>query len=169
MKTSIVSNIINKLNNNYCNSNYIDPSNDTYLPNILLVEDNSINQKVAVLLLKQMGFNNIDIASSGIEAINLAIKNRYSLILLDIGLPDLDGFEVAKIIRNDLLNITIPIIAVTAFDRDDIEKRSSEVGINQVLNKPLMMEDLEKTFLAYLNNNNISRIFHKQIKTASAQ
>jgi CheY-like chemotaxis protein len=164
MKTSIVSNIINKLNNNYCNSNYIDPFNDTYLPNILLVEDNSINQKVAVLLLKQMGFNNIDIASSGIEAINLSIKNRYSLILLDIGLPDLDGFEVAKIIRNDLLNITIPIIAVTAFDRDDIEKRSSEVGINQVLNKPLMMEDLEKTLLAYLRNKNILKMIHKSIK-----
>lgn len=82
---------------------------------ILVVEDEAINQTVASMFLKQQGYN-FDIAKSGEEALALIAKNDYSAILMDVGLPGIDGLETTRQIRalEQGSNRHIPIIACTA-------------------------------------------------------
>ena len=126
--------------------------------NILLVEDNVINQEIIVGLLENSGIN-IDIASDGFEAISSYDEKNYELILMDIQMPVMDGYEATKIIRKKEKECTvssqhssnIPIIALTANAmREDIEK-SKLSGMNEHLNKPINIEKLYETLLKYIS------------------
>lgn len=124
-------------------------------PHILIVEDNVINQKIETLFLKDMGYENIDIAANGTDALHLIYNNVYSLILTDIGLPDINGIQIAKKIRNNSANRSVPIIAITAFDHDLIKNKCYEAGINHLLEKPINMNNFKNTVGYYLNKYNI--------------
>jgi len=100
---------------------------------ILLVEDEPIAQKVATITLEQLGYK-IDVTATGNQALTLYNKLKYHLILLDLGLPDIDGTIVAAKIRKI---DNIPIIALTAHTKDSCEKMCQEAGINHILSKPL--------------------------------
>lgn len=108
-------------------------------PRILLVEDAPIIQKVHELMLKKLGCK-IDIASNGKEALR-KIKNKYELIFMDIGLPDIDGVTLAKQMRR--YDNKIPIVALTAFDVKEILDESIEAGIDDILIKPIPLEQLK--------------------------
>jgi len=115
---------------------------------ILLVEDNNINQEIIVGLLENSGII-IDIASNGYEAITSYDENNYELILMDIQMPVMDGYEATKIIRKKDKNI--PIIALTANAmREDIEKTKIS-GMVEHLNKPINIEKLYETLLKYIS------------------
>lgn len=117
--------------------------------NILLVEDNATNQEIIVELLSDSGIK-IDIADNGFEAIKMyeSNPNKYELILMDIQMPVLDGYEATKEIRS--LDKNIPIIALTANAmKEDIEK-TKQVGMNRHLNKPIEVEKLYETLLEFL-------------------
>jgi PAS domain S-box-containing protein len=118
--------------------------------NILLVEDNETNQEIILGLLEDSGIN-IDIANNGKEAIekyNLN-KDKYELILMDIQMPIMDGYEATKVIRKE--NALLPIIALTANAmKEDVEK-TQKVGMNDHLNKPIDVEKLYSTLLKYLS------------------
>ena len=113
---------------------------------ILVAEDNLINQEIILGLLENSKII-IDIAENGEEAVNLHQKNSYSLILMDIQMPILDGYEAAKIIRKS--DKKIPIIAVTASAMKEDVERAMEAGMDGHLNKPIEVTKLYQTLLHY--------------------
>jgi len=113
---------------------------------ILIAEDNLINQEIILGLLEDSQLI-IDMAENGEEAVNLHAKNSYSLILMDIQMPILDGYSASKIIREK--DKEIPIIAVTASAmKEDVEK-TMQSGMNDHLNKPIDITQLHQILLKY--------------------
>lgn len=108
---------------------------------VLVVEDNYIAQTVAKALLTQLACA-VDVASNGMDALELCKKKHYDLIFMDIGLKDdMDGYEVTHQIRNCSTEIkNTPIIALTAHGGDENKQRCIEAGMNAVLTKPLTQE-----------------------------
>lgn len=100
---------------------------------ILVVEDNKINQVVTKKILEKNNFV-CEMVDDGYAAINLLKTNRYDLILMDINMPIINGFETTKLIRKK--GITIPIIALTAFDKQEIIEQALSSGMNDILVKP---------------------------------
>jgi signal transduction histidine kinase/CheY-like chemotaxis protein len=114
---------------------------------ILLVEDNPINQEIITGLLENSNIE-LDIASNGKEGIERFEHKRYALILMDIQMPVMDGYEASRIIRKK--DKEIPIIALSANAmKEDMEKSKSH-GMNTHLNKPIDVEKLYKTLLKYI-------------------
>lgn len=104
-----------------------------YLTNILIVED---EEKVATFIKKGLQTQNFigDIAGTGRDALNLLNKNSYDLVILDIGLPDMSGIEICKIIRET--NSKIPILMLTALGSVSDKLSGYEVGTDDYLLKP---------------------------------
>jgi signal transduction histidine kinase len=117
---------------------------------ILLVEDNEINQEVMLSLLKQSQLD-IDLAQNGQIAVEKAKQNNYKLILMDIQMPIMDGYEATKEIRN--LNINTPIIALTANTMKEHFDKAQEIGMNSYLSKPIEVNNLYKILFKYLNKD----------------
>ena len=107
---------------------------------ILIVEDNKINQMVTKKLLDKSE-HTCKIAENGLEAIELVKKHKFDLILMDIHMPVLNGFDASKKIRE--LGILTPIIALTASDKNEIINEMTINGINDVLVKPFEIKDLQ--------------------------
>lgn len=104
---------------------------------ILVVEDDAIAAKMAIKYLLELECE-VDIATNGMTAVKLAEQNRYDLIFMDIGLPDIDGIEVTKQIRIQERNRErpVPIIALTAHVENEARQRCIDVGMSAVLSKP---------------------------------
>lgn len=100
---------------------------------ILVVEDNKINQVVTRRLLENHKFT-CEIVDDGYAAIDILEKESFDAILMDINMPKINGFETSKIIRQK--GNTIPIIAVTAFDRQEIEEKAKNAQIDDIIVKP---------------------------------
>ena len=115
---------------------------------ILLTEDNKTNQEIILGLLEDSGII-IDIANNGQEAVDKFKSNKYELILMDLQMPIMDGYEATKLIRE--LDSKIPIVALTANAmKEDIEK-TKKAGMNKHLNKPINVEELYSTLLQFLS------------------
>lgn len=125
---------------------------DTYKSHILVVEDSHIAAQVVTAMLSNMDCT-VDLAEKGKEAVNLAEHTQYDLIFMDIGLPDIDGYEVTKRIRlNELKKHHVPIIALTAHASEDNKKYCIDIGMNAVLTKPLAQkkaQDILNSFIPY--------------------
>ncbi|QEY52323.1 PAS domain-containing sensor histidine kinase [Legionella longbeachae] len=118
---------------------------------ILVVEDNPIAQIVAKTFLNQCDCH-VDIAIDGQSALTYWRQNKYDLIFMDIGLPDMDGYQVTHHIRVQEIakNLHTPIIALTAHVGDENKQRCIESGMNAVINKPLTPKncrDILNTFI----------------------
>lgn len=107
---------------------------------ILVVEDNKINQVVAKSILNKYKFN-VEICNNGQEAIDLIKQKKYSLILLDIHMPVLDGYETTTYIRKKL-NLDIPIIALTAAAIKGEKEKCVNLGMNDYVSKPFKPDEL---------------------------
>jgi signal transduction histidine kinase/CheY-like chemotaxis protein len=119
---------------------------------VLLVDDNNINRRVMGELLKGMMLD-ITEAKDGYEAIEIVKKEHFSIILMDILMPGLDGFETTRRIRElDGTAGSIPIIAVTANDAQTTKDKAIEYGMNGVLEKPLKKNELEQLLNEYFSN-----------------
>ncbi len=114
---------------------------------ILLAEDNLINQKVAIITLKQLGYDKVDVASNGKEAVELFKKKRYDLVLMDIQMPELDGLEATREIRKyekTHRNQRVYIAALTANAmKEDVENYFKN-DMDDVITKPFKRQDLIK-------------------------
>lgn len=116
----------------------------------LIVEDMPLNQDVARLVLEQEGYVS-DIVNNGMEALHLLRqnKNQYDFILMDCQMPILDGFESTKQIiqmsKNGILKHRPPIIALTAYATSDIRNKCLDVGMDDVLTKPLQIDQLKQS------------------------
>lgn len=116
---------------------------------ILLVEDNELNQEIAVEILKRAGFV-VDVAEDGIVAVEKmadATSDCYDLILMDIQMPRMNGFIATREIRtlSDNRKANIPIIAMTANAFDEDKKNAFEAGMNGFISKPINIEALMST------------------------
>ena len=121
---------------------------------ILLAEDNLVNQKVAMLQLEKLGYK-ADIAFNGTEVVDKVRHNNYDLILMDCQMPETDGFEATRIIRNmDNPKIKdIKIIGLTAQAMDGDRQRCLMAGMNDYLSKPASLEKLKETIDKWLSNS----------------
>ncbi len=119
--------------------------------NILLVEDNVINQRVAKRMVENMGFK-VDIANNGQEALDILEQKKYDLILMDVQMPVMDGLRAAQKIRVKEINSDehVPIIAMTAHAQKEDRDRCLEAGMDDYLSKPINMKILEEKIKQFL-------------------
>lgn len=108
---------------------------------VLLAEDNIINQQLAVEILKGAGLT-IDIANNGKEAVEAVLMSDYDLVLMDVQMPIMSGYEAARLIRSDARYANLPIIAMTAHAMQDTKEECIEAGMNDYVNKPIDSEHL---------------------------
>ena len=110
---------------------------------ILLCEDNPLNQLLAKSVIHKFGFD-LEIANNGQEGINLLLKNKYDLILMDLQMPIKDGYQTTIYIRNEL-KLNIPIIAMTAHSLVGEQQKCYDIGMNAYIAKPFKQIELLET------------------------
>jgi signal transduction histidine kinase/CheY-like chemotaxis protein len=133
---------------------------------ILLAEDNEVNQEIIETIFENSGIK-IDIAQNGQEALEKYRNNSYGMILMDLQMPVLDGFEATRQIRKT--DKDMPIVALTANAmKEDIEK-TKEAGMNKHLNKPIEVEQLFRTVLQYLPQKSAEDETKPEQKESKAQ
>ena len=107
---------------------------------ILMAEDNPVNQKVALSMLKQIGYQ-ADVAANGIEVLQALERQPYDVVLMDVQMPEMDGFEATRRIRS--LGSKICIIAMTAHALNGDKEACLDVGMDDYVSKPIRMEELQ--------------------------
>lgn len=113
-----------------------------YQPTILAIENNEDNLAYLVYALDLLGYHCIP-AQDAMSGLNLAQKYQPDLILLDIKMPKICGFELRRILQIDWLTRKIPVIAVTGLAREKEKKLILDAGFIDYLLKPYLLEDLE--------------------------
>ncbi len=128
---------------------------------ILLVEDNVTNQEIVVGLLEGSGIE-LDIAENGKVALEMFEQKAYELILMDIQMPVMDGYETTKIIRQKDKNI--PIIALSAKAMQEDQEKSRQIRMNEHLTKPIEVEKLYGILLKYITPKVAEVVSQKELK-----
>ncbi|MCP4701987.1 MAG: transporter substrate-binding domain-containing protein [Gammaproteobacteria bacterium] len=117
---------------------------------ILLAEDNAINQQVARELLEGAGIS-VSVACNGLEAIDVLQKETFDLVLMDIQMPQMDGYQAAEIIRQNQEFKDLPIIAMTAFAMQSDREKCLAAGMNDHITKPFDPNSFFRTLGQWLN------------------
>jgi signal transduction histidine kinase/CheY-like chemotaxis protein len=121
---------------------------------LLLVEDNFVNQRVAVYMLGKLG-HQVDVAMHGREAIDILSRVRYDLVLMDCQMPEMDGFEATRVIRDPasaVLDHAVPVVAMTANAFPEDRSRALACGMNDFLSKPVDRAVLAATLKKWLKS-----------------
>jgi CheY-like chemotaxis protein/HPt (histidine-containing phosphotransfer) domain-containing protein len=115
---------------------------------ILLGEDNVVNQKVALAMLDRLG-HRTDVAANGLEVLAALQRQRYDVLLLDVQMPEMDGLEAARLIREQWPEDVRPrVIGMTALAMDGDRERCLEAGMDDYVAKPIRDEDLRRALSA---------------------
>ncbi len=122
---------------------------DAMAKKVLIVEDNELNMKLFHDLLDAHGYETLQ-TRDGIEALEIARKNRPDLILMDIQLPEVSGLEVTKWIKEDDNLRSIPVVAVTAFAMKGDEEKIREGGCEAYISKPISVTQFLETVQRFL-------------------
>ena len=117
---------------------------------ILLVEDEPVNREIAQLLLEEVGLN-VESAEDGEQALALARKKTFDLVLMDMQMPRMDGLEATRLLRQQFDSARLPILAMTANAFADDKARCFEAGMNDFISKPVIPEDLYACVLRWLS------------------
>ncbi|MFN2394447.1 MAG: PAS domain S-box protein [Bacteroidales bacterium] len=137
---------------------------------ILLVEDDTMNQYVITKLLKKW-LAELGIAENGLQAIEMLKKENFNLVLMDLHMPELDGYETAERIRDkstDVLNHNVPIIALTADVTSETRQRVLDAGMNDYITKPSDQETMfDKINRAVINQK--TEFVEKQTDESQSQ
>jgi CheY-like chemotaxis protein len=113
--------------------------------NILLVEDDLINQQILRTILEKLG-HTVTIVHNGRQALQTLVEQEYDCVFMDIQMPEMDGLEATRHIRNDIRYqavADIPIIALTAFAMTGDKEKFLQAGMNDYLSKPIDVTALE--------------------------
>lgn len=116
---------------------------------ILVVEDNSISQMLAKHTLSSSGAS-VDICDTGTRAIEILQREEYDIILMDLHMPELDGYQATDIIRNEL-GLDTPILAMTAVSIFYEQEKCIAAGMNGSVPKPFTVEALGRAIAEYVN------------------
>ncbi len=146
---------------------------------ILLAEDNVVNQKVVLLQLKQLGYG-ADVAANGIEVLEALQRQPYDVVLMDVQMPEMDGLEATRIIRQQWSPELCPqIIAITANAMAEERDKCLEVGMDNFITKPMKVPelaqalqqacriDIDITRWKNINDTKTNQQFSKNIKKDS--
>ena len=119
---------------------------------ILLVDDDELNQLIAQKLLKSQGAE-VLLAGNSQETLSQIRKLPFDLVLMDLDLPDLDGYETTRIIRADKQILSCPIVALTAFGLGNEREKCLDAGMDDYLSKPYAIETLVSVILKHLRSH----------------
>ncbi len=122
---------------------------------ILLAEDNITNQQVAVGILMKLGLK-VDVAANGVEAIKALETFPYDLVLMDVQMPEMDGFDATRAIRNPqsrVLNQQVTIVAMTAHAMQGDREKCVQAGMDDYLTKPIERQALIAVLKKWLKSN----------------
>jgi two-component system, sensor histidine kinase and response regulator len=114
---------------------------------LLLVEDDTTNQEVAVRILEHLGYEAVEVAGDGKQALEALAGKDFDLVLMDCHLPGIDGYETSRQIRkrdSAVRNHDIPIVACTAAAMDADRRKCFAAGMNGFVAKPLRIDELER-------------------------
>jgi len=118
---------------------------------ILVAEDNIINQKLFLSFAQRMGLET-DLAETGRAAIEKFAPGKYDLVLMDVSMPEMDGFEAINFLQSKFGKETLPpILALTAHTEDFIEKQAALLDVDRILPKPIDYETLKRELESALN------------------
>ncbi|SDS22104.1 hybrid sensor histidine kinase/response regulator [Winogradskyella sediminis] len=127
---------------------------------VLIVDDNKINLLITKKNIEKIeGYTCVTI-SNGKEAICLAKEKDFDLILMDINMPDMDGYEVTKHVR--MFNPNIPILALTALNSSEISTKAEAAGIDQIITKPYIFEDFKAIIISYRHKRNQGNVIEAE-------
>jgi len=117
---------------------------------LLLAEDNLVNQRVAMAVLKKLGLS-ADLASNGEEAVRACQSRRYDLVLMDCQMPEVDGFQATRRIRAlEAPGKHVPILAMTANAMEGDRERCLQAGMDDYLPKPVTFDALREVLARWL-------------------
>jgi two-component system cell cycle response regulator DivK len=116
---------------------------------ILVVKDNQLNSKLLKQLLTAHGYEVVE-SPDGLQALDFARADRPDLILMDIRLPDINGLEVTRLLKQDDRTKTIPIVAVTALASPEYERKGLESGCDAYIPKPITLGNFLRTIESFL-------------------
>ncbi|NOY70658.1 MAG: response regulator [Deltaproteobacteria bacterium] len=116
---------------------------------VLVVEDSLTNQIISKAILESVGIN-VVLASDGVEGVKCVSEQHFDLVLMDIQMPNMDGYAAAKKIREDENNKGLPIIALTASALKEDEQKCLEVGMNGFIQKPIRQQALFDLLLRFI-------------------
>ncbi len=116
---------------------------------VIIVEDNAKNRKIMADLLRVHGYSYIE-AVDGQEGLELTIEKKPDLVLMDVQLPRLDGYEATKMIKTDERTSHIPVIVVTSFAMKNEENRAREAGCDEYISKPIDIHSFVETIKKFL-------------------
>ncbi|GAB4272873.1 MAG: hypothetical protein Kow0029_12030 [Candidatus Rifleibacteriota bacterium] len=137
---------------------------------LLLAEDNSTNQIVARTMFEKLGAD-VVLAANGIEAIELAEKERFDIIFMDCQMPEMDGFVATQKIRSSgkSLNKVVPIIAMTANALAGVKEKCLECGMDDYISKPFKITDIENIFEKWLGKDGSTNILQANHQNPSEE
>ena len=118
---------------------------------VLVAEDNLVNQKIAIKVLERMGLR-VDAVANGLEAVEALHSTPYDLILMDCQMPEMDGYEATRTIRQSLtlVRTDLPVIAMTANAISGDKEKCLAVGMNDYISKPVKTDELFATLSRWL-------------------
>jgi CheY-like chemotaxis protein len=114
---------------------------------VLVVEDNVGAAKILAMMLRKLGNHEVEMAHDGLEALQVASSFRPEIILLDIGLPGLSGYDVAQRLRAQPEFDGTLIVALTGYGQEEDRRRSREAGFDEHLVKPPALATLKQLFV----------------------
>lgn len=119
------------------------------MKNILIIEDVEDHLEIVKLILEQHGYN-ILVATTGLEGLNCARSNSPDLVILDVVLPEMNGYEVCKEIKNGADTRSIPVIMLSVRSNPEDIETAYKAGANKYITKPFNLEDLIKEVKKHL-------------------
>jgi CheY-like chemotaxis protein len=117
---------------------------------ILIVEDYPVTQRVLSLTLKNNGHEAV-VAANGLEALERLAETPFDLALVDIAMPEMDGIELLRHLRDDARYQSLPIIMLTASGQDDDRSMALSMGANGFLTKPASSRELIETVTQFIS------------------